>query len=90
MIKKKSSAVLRRLDDNNQRQGGKGRLERTTFTSYEQTILTEVVAPEDIHVTFNGTFPSRFHGLMGVFRKLIFLVVGGEQTLAAWTALSRN
>ncbi|PWW74387.1 AAA-domain-containing protein [Tuber magnatum] len=53
MIKKKSSAVLRRLDDNHQRQGGKGRLERTTFTSYEQTILTEVVAPEDIHVTFN-------------------------------------
>jgi len=84
MIKKKSSAVLRRLDDNHQRQGGKGRLERTTFTSYEQTILTEVVAPEDIHVTFNGTFPSRFHGLMGVFfGNLFFWWWGGEQTLAA-------
>lgn len=89
MIKKKSSAVLRRLDDNHQRQGGKGRLERTTFTSYEQTILTEVVAPEDIHVTFNGMLPSRSHGLMGAFKSL-FSGGGGEQISAAWTVLSRN
>ncbi|TGZ82626.1 AAA-domain-containing protein [Ascodesmis nigricans] len=51
-LKKKSNAVLRRLDAN----GGNdtsSRAEKLTLNSYEQTILTEVVAPEDIHVTFD-------------------------------------
>lgn len=58
MIQKKSSAIIRRLDDNERRDGRKGgRMGKLSFSSYEQTILTDVVAPEDIHVTFNGILP---------------------------------
>jgi ATP-dependent 26S proteasome regulatory subunit len=50
-IKKKSNAILRRLDQNNDKKGG-GRLDKLVLSSYEKTILTEVVAPEDIHISF--------------------------------------
>ncbi|KAF8464019.1 P-loop containing nucleoside triphosphate hydrolase protein [Kalaharituber pfeilii] len=75
-IARRSSAVLRRLDQNDplnpHRNNGtpssassggrfgsssskkqeKGRRERLPLSVYEQKIVTEVVAPEDIHVTF--------------------------------------
>lgn len=55
-IKKKSNAILRRLDENERKDGGKGgRLDKLIMSSYEKTILTEVVAPEDIHISFQGT-----------------------------------
>jgi hypothetical protein len=56
-VKKKSDAILRRLDANGgaSTTGGE-RKEKLVLNSYEQTILTEVVAPEDIHVSFNGAF----------------------------------
>lgn len=54
-IAKKSNAILRRLDERSSgapgEEGSGGKLQ---LNSYEQTILTEVVAPEDIHVTFEG------------------------------------
>lgn len=54
-IKKKSNAILRRLDENERKDGGKGgRLDKLVMSSYEKTILTEVVAPEDIHISFQG------------------------------------
>jgi len=53
--KAKSSAILRRLDniaDAGERHGAsRGDIE---LTSYEQSIAMEVVAPEDIHITFEG------------------------------------
>ncbi|CCX14772.1 P-loop containing nucleoside triphosphate hydrolase protein [Pyronema domesticum] len=51
-IKKKSDAILRRLDSNGTTSGSSGKIEKLVLNSYEQTILTEVVAPEDIHVSF--------------------------------------
>jgi len=53
-IKKKSDAILRRLDANGQSTVGSkgGPVGKLELNSYEQTILTEVVAPEDIHVSF--------------------------------------
>ena len=55
-VKKKNDAILRRLDANGGGTGGAdgGRAEKLVLNSYEQTILGEVVAPEDIHVSFNG------------------------------------
>lgn len=59
-IERESDAVLRRLDENGRKDGGKGgRLDKLTMTSYEKTILTEVVAPENIHISFQGaSFPG--------------------------------
>ncbi|KAL7275896.1 mitochondrial dynamin GTPase Msp1 [Rhizina undulata] len=51
-IQEKSDAVLRRLKQNEQKKSGRERIERLILTQYEQTILTEVVAPEDIHISF--------------------------------------
>lgn len=62
-IKKKSNAILRRLDENERKDGGKGgRLDKLIMSSYEKTILTEVVAPEDIHISFQGAPFSRMRG----------------------------
>ena len=55
-VKKKSDAILRRLDANGTTAPGSGRMEKLVLNSYEQTILTEVVAPEDINVSFDGVF----------------------------------
>lgn len=54
-IKKKSDAILRRLDANGQgiSNPNGGKAEKLVLNTYEQTILTEVVAPEDIHVSFD-------------------------------------
>ncbi|KAA8892638.1 P-loop containing nucleoside triphosphate hydrolase protein, partial [Sphaerosporella brunnea] len=62
-VKKKSDAILRRLEANGGGGGGGGgasagssgekKKEKLVLNSYEQTILTEVVAPEDIHVSFD-------------------------------------
>jgi hypothetical protein len=59
-VKKKSDAILRRLDANGgaSTTGGEKK-EKLVLNSYEQTILTEVVAPEDIHVSFDGSFTCR-------------------------------
>ncbi|KAF8253185.1 AAA-domain-containing protein [Wilcoxina mikolae CBS 423.85] len=51
-VKKKSDAILRRLDANGSTATTGGKMEKLVLNSYEQTILTEVVAPEDIHVSF--------------------------------------
>ncbi|KAF8533247.1 P-loop containing nucleoside triphosphate hydrolase protein [Trichophaea hybrida] len=51
-VKKKSDAILRRLDANGSSATTGGKMEKLVLNSYEQTILTEVVAPEDIHVSF--------------------------------------
>lgn len=53
-VEKKSNAILRRLDENEQKNGTGGRLDKLVLSSYEKTILTEVVAPEDIHISFKG------------------------------------
>lgn len=53
-IKKKSNAVLKRLENSTGGADTASRAEKLTLNTYEQTILSEVVAPEDIHVTFEG------------------------------------
>lgn len=58
-IKKKSDAILRRLEENNGgdstgKSDGKGKIQKLVLNQYEQIILGEVVAPEDIPVTFEG------------------------------------
>jgi hypothetical protein len=57
-VKKKSDAILRRLNANGTTSGGSGKIEKLVLNSYEQSILTEVVAPEDIHVSFDGELSS--------------------------------
>lgn len=57
---------MRRLDKNDEKNNpttngdaknsktGVGKREKMVLSVYEQKIVTEVVAPEDIHVSFNG------------------------------------
>ncbi|KAI9865176.1 MAG: hypothetical protein M1813_002496 [Trichoglossum hirsutum] len=57
--RQKSAAVLRRLDDSYADSGGvpggrrRLRMEDLALSQYEHTIATEVIAPEDIRVSFN-------------------------------------
>jgi hypothetical protein len=45
-------------DDERRRRGDRPRIEDLNLTAYEQTIAMEVVAPEEIPVSFDGTcFP---------------------------------
>ena len=55
--RKRSSAILRRLDNADADAGTKRDVKRAdlALSPYEQTIAMEVVAPEDIHVSFEGT-----------------------------------
>jgi hypothetical protein len=66
-VKKKSDAILRRLDANGSTATTGGKMEKLVLNSYEQTILTEVVAPEDIHVSFDGLFCCARCGLGGMY-----------------------
>ncbi|KAI9774782.1 MAG: hypothetical protein M1835_005981 [Candelina submexicana] len=59
--RKKSAAVLRRLDGRNKEdsesedgEGRRNRKEDLVLTQYEQTIALDLVAPEDIPITFEG------------------------------------
>ncbi|KAI9704867.1 MAG: hypothetical protein M1836_006647 [Candelina mexicana] len=59
--RKKSAAVLRRLDgrheEDSESEDGEGRRTRKedlVLTQYEQTIALDLVAPEDIPITFEG------------------------------------
>ncbi|KAI9720246.1 MAG: hypothetical protein M1812_003064 [Candelaria pacifica] len=59
--RKKSAAVLRRLDGRNEEdsdleegEGRRPRKEDLVLTQYEQTIALDLVAPEDIPITFEG------------------------------------
>ena len=53
-----AAAVLRRLDESNEQQDEEGnervRKEDLILNQYEQMIAMEVVAPEDISVSFKG------------------------------------
>ena len=63
-----AAAVLRKLDrpvedDEEKTDDGpsrRSRKEDLVLNQYEQTVAMDVVAPEDIPVTFEGTYPSLF------------------------------
>ena len=64
-MQEKSDAILRRLGTNGGDPSGSGVLEKLVLNSYEQTILSEVVAPEDIHISFDGTPPLQSEWRVG-------------------------
>ena len=61
-----AAAILRRLDakdrDESNEDGKRLRKEDLVLTQYEQAIALDVVAPEDIPVSFEGRFLSRLAG----------------------------